>query len=394
MIPNNNESMHELDAGYEVELDNVQELQWHALLEKFDDSTLYQTWAYGTVMYGRRQMGHMILRCNGQIVAAAQVRFARLPVLNIGIAYVYRGPLWHLRGATPDLNAFQQAMRALRNEFACKRGLLLRVAPLIFNNDSDIERLQQTLAEEGFLRTTTKRNNRTIVMDLSPPLETLRCGLSGDWRRNLRAAEKRQLVIVEGQDDELFQIVVDIYKEMLCRKRFFARTELPKYRQVQALLPDCLKMKVSLCNTSDGACAGMVWSEIGAGAIELFAATRQTALKNGAAYSLRWRLVEHLRQCGFRNYNLNGINPEANPGSYHVKSGLAGKAGSEVSYLGEFEARGNIVSQCCVRVAESIRVIYDRIRARTRVGGLIGAGRISGTRDTAKSEPAGGVSER
>ncbi len=371
MIPKRNLSATALDAGYTVEFDSVQGQRWHELLEQFDDSTLYQTWSYGVVMYGRRKMGHMTLLHDGQVVAASQVRFARLPLLNIGIAYLLRGPVWRLRGAAPDEQVFQQALRALRNEYVCKRGLLLRISPLIFTSDPGAERLQQILAKEGYSPATRARNLRTILMDLSPPLETMRCGLSGDWKRNLKAAEKRQLTIVEGKDDELFATVIDIYNEMVSRKRFYARTDIPKYQRVQELLPDALKMKVSVCNSSDGACAGLVWSEIGDAAIELFAATRHTALKNGAAYSLRWRLVEHLRQGGFRKYNLNGINPERNPGCYHFKSGLAGKTGSEVSYLGAFESRGNLLSDYCVRVGEEIRVIYDRIRARKRTGRLI-----------------------
>jgi lipid II:glycine glycyltransferase (peptidoglycan interpeptide bridge formation enzyme) len=239
---------------------------------------------------------------------------------------------------------------------------------LIFTNDSNADIFRQILSEEGYSAATRVKNNRTILMDVSPPLDTLRRGLSGDWKRNLKAAEKRQLKIVEGTGDDLFETVIDIYKDMVSRKGFPEPTDITKFRRVQALLPDALKMKVSICSAGDEACAALVWSEIGEAAIELFAATRHTSLKIGAAYSLRWRLVEHLRQGRIQKYNLNGINPEQNPGCYHVKSGLAGNAGSEVSYLGAFESKGNIASEYCVRVGEGMRVIYDRLRARTRTG--------------------------
>jgi hypothetical protein len=367
MILNNNLPVRELDTGYAVELDSVEEEQWHELLNQFDDSTLYQTWAYGAVMYGGRRMGHMALRYNGQVIAAAQVRFAWLPVLNIGIAYLLRGPIWRLHSAAPNEKAFQQALRALRNEYVCKRGLLLRIAPLIFTNEPCCERLRQILAEEGYSPAARARNNRTIVMDLSPHPEELRSGLHRNWRRNLKAAEQGQLAVVEGKEDELFATVVDIYHEMVLRKAFLEPNDISKFRRVQALLPDGLKMNVYLCKSSENACAGLVWSGIGDTAIELFAATSRAALNNSAAYLLRWRLVEHLKQRGFRKYNLNGINPEQNPGSYQFKSGLAGKSGVEVSYLGAFESRGNLLSDYCVRVVEGIRAGYDRIRSLRRV---------------------------
>jgi len=65
-------------------------------------------------------------------------------------------------------------------------------------------------------------------------------------------------------------------------------------------------------------------------------------------------------------YNLNGINQANNPGVYHFKSGLAGKAGTEIAYLGIFEARGNALSNYCVRVGQEVLDSYRRIRTRIR----------------------------
>ena len=36
---------------------------------------------------------------------------------------------------------------------------------------------------------------------------------------------------------------------------------------------------------------------------------------------------EWIKEKGLRYYDLNGINPETNPGTYHFKRGLAGKKG-------------------------------------------------------------------
>ena len=47
------------------------------------------------------------------------------------------------------MDTFRQAVRALRNEFVCKRGLVLRLFPLLFDDDAPC--FASMLAEEGFV---------------------------------------------------------------------------------------------------------------------------------------------------------------------------------------------------------------------------------------------------
>jgi lipid II:glycine glycyltransferase (peptidoglycan interpeptide bridge formation enzyme) len=355
----------ELASGYTSEVDTVTERDWHERLQEFDDSNIYQTWSYGEVMWGPHNTSHLVLKNNGDIVALAQVRLARIPLLNVGIAYIFRGPVWRPRETTLDEEALRQALRALRNEYVCKRGLLLRLAPLMFANET--EHNLRIFGEENYKPKVNGHSKITILMDLSPSIEELGCGLHRNWKRSLKAAEGHGLEVIEGDGDDQFKAVIDIYREMVDRKGFLEPNDIEKFRQVQALLPGALKMKVTVCRSPEGSCAGLIWSEIGETAIELFAATRAAALANGAAYLLRWRLVEHLKRSDFRMYNLNGINQVQNPGVYRFKSGLAGKAGTEIAYLDIFEAQGNALSSYCVVVGQEILERYRRMRARARL---------------------------
>jgi lipid II:glycine glycyltransferase (peptidoglycan interpeptide bridge formation enzyme) len=357
-------NVRELATGYTAEVDTVTKRDWYERLQEFDDANIYQTWSYGEVMWGLHNTSHLVLKNNGDVVALAQVRLARIPLLNVGIAYIFRGPVWRRRETTSDGEALCQALRALRNEYVCKRGLVLRLAPLMFANET--EHNLQIFGEENYEPQLNGRSKITILMDLSPSIEELRCGLNRNWKRSLKAAERHGLEVIEGDGDDPFKAVIDIYREMVDRKKFLEPNDIEKFRRVQALLPGALKMKVAVCRSTEGNCAGLIWSEIGETAIELFAATRAAALANGAAYFLRWRLVEHLKRSGCRIYNLNGINQVQNPGAYQFKSGLAGKAGTEIAYLGIFEAQGNALSNYCVRVGEGILESYRGTRAWTR----------------------------
>ena len=173
--------MRELGPGYTAEVDTVNEQMWCQMLQEFDDANIYQSWPYAAVISGRRYMSHLILRENGDITAVAQARIAKLPFISVGIAYVRWGPLWR-RGATKvNVDTFRQAVRALRNEFVCKRGLVLRLFPFLFEDDSP--GFASMLAEEGFVSIGEETRSRTILMDLSPPLEKLREGMRPHWKR-------------------------------------------------------------------------------------------------------------------------------------------------------------------------------------------------------------------
>src|SRR5271157_3528952 len=186
----------ELDPGYISDVDAVDEQRWCQILQQFEDANIYQTWSYAEVICGRRNTSHLILRKNRDIVAIAQARIAKLPFIDVGIAYIRWGPLWRCGANDANAEIFRNALRALRNEFVCRRGLTLRLFPILFEDDPPC--FLAILAEEGFSSLSKGTRSRTILMDLSPSLEDLRQGMGGMWKRNLKSAERKELEIVEG----------------------------------------------------------------------------------------------------------------------------------------------------------------------------------------------------
>ena len=355
-----------LPDGYVVEVDACDESAWYRLLRTFDDATLYQTWSYGAVMYGRRNMSHIVLRYGDRIVAAAQARIATLPYTNIGIAYLLWGPVWRRAALTPDPETFRLVIRALRNEYVSNRGLSLRIVPNIFEEDHDPRSFPAIISEEGFAPVRNAPRKRTLLMDLTPPLAEFRQGTRDGWRKSLKAAERKPVDVLAGVDDRLFESFIGLYEEMLARKKFVEPNSISRHRVVQAHLPEDMKMRILLGRSAEWLCAGHIWSGIGKTPITLFKATGELGLKNGASYILKWRVIEEARERNFRSYNLNGINPVKNPGSYAFKRGVAGQNGREVTYVGAFESRGNILSTCCVEAGERLRAAYRAVRARAK----------------------------
>jgi lipid II:glycine glycyltransferase (peptidoglycan interpeptide bridge formation enzyme) len=346
----------ELAPHFTSEVDTVTERDWQERLQEFDDANIYQTWSYAEVGRGLDNTSHLVLKEDGRIVALAQARVLKIPFVQIGIAYVRWGPIWR-RSTEPDEGVFRQAVRALRNEYTCKRGLLLRLFPAVFNDDPPY--YSTILEEEGFsVLQGLSSGNRTILMDLSPSLEGIREGMMPHWKRELKVAERKELQVIEGDQDELFGAFIEIYKEMVSRKQFVEPNDINHFRLIQAALPKELKMKILLCKSGDDICSGLICSAIGNTAIYLFGATSNTGLKSRGSYLLHWKLLEKLKQKGTAIYNLNGINPVRNPGTYKFKRDLAGSNGRDLQFVGRFESHPGNLGEFCVKGIESVRTAY------------------------------------
>ena len=102
------------------------------MVDLFQDANIYQTWSYGAVRWGQTHLSHMVIKKDGDVLAVAQLRIVRPTSLRYGIAYLRWGPLWDRRGRESNLEIAAYTARALEEEYAIKRGLVLRVLPNAF----------------------------------------------------------------------------------------------------------------------------------------------------------------------------------------------------------------------------------------------------------------------
>jgi len=352
--------LRELASGYTSEVDAVDEQRWCQILDGFDDANIFHTWPYAIVTSGRRHISHLVLKEDGEIVAVAQARIAKLPFLNVGIAYVRWGPLWRRGGTENKADTFRQAVRALRNEFVCKRGLVLRLFPILFQDDPAC--FAEILAEEGYSALSKESQSRTILMDLAPSVQDLHEGMKSHWKRELKVAERNRLEVLEGSGDDLFSAFVEIYNEMVSRKKFVEPNDINQFRMIQTQLPPKLKMRIMLCRSGGDICSGLICSAIGKTAIYLFGATSNNGMKSRGSYLLQWKLIEKLKQESVAVYDLNGINPAKNPGTYKFKSDLAGVNGKDVYFQGRFDSHASLVSYMCVECSGRFRKLYQSLK--------------------------------
>jgi lipid II:glycine glycyltransferase (peptidoglycan interpeptide bridge formation enzyme) len=362
-----------LENGHTSEVNTVDKKKWQEILCLFSDSNIYQTWSYDAIRCGETNISHVIVRSAHEIVAAAQARIVRLPLIGLGAAYVRWGPFWQLRGRSAEQAFFRSALRALRNEYVCRQGLILRIFPLLYNNDSDP--YKNILLEEGYRAIPAENPGRTLIMDISPAIDDLRKKLDQKWRNCLNKAEKSNLEIIDGTDDSFFTEFIKLYCELLQRKKFQEPNDINEFKMIQRDLPPECKMRIFLSRSEAGISAGAICAAVGETGIYLFGAINDIGMQNKSSYLLQWRAIQWLKDRGCRYYNLNGINPLKNQGTYHFKAGLSARNGMDICYLGRFDCYPGKLHAMMAHTANSMIPFVTKVKSLPMFSSKLSGGR-------------------
>src|SRR5512139_1280867 len=208
------------DSDCLVEVGRLTDVEWSNIIRGFDDATLFQTWAYGSVHWGEKALHHLVVRRNGDLIGGAQVRRITVPLIGRGLIYVPWGPLWWPKGKERDLENVRWVARAMTEEYVVRRRMALMLTPNVAENELDAQGIKRIMEEEGFTYMPDLR--RTILLDLRPTEAEMKRCLSRNWKWNLKRSEKakHRLSLVEGTNIEHFKSFLTLYEEMRSRKGF------------------------------------------------------------------------------------------------------------------------------------------------------------------------------
>jgi lipid II:glycine glycyltransferase (peptidoglycan interpeptide bridge formation enzyme) len=348
-----------LGSDFSYALERLAEDSWHGILEGFQDASVFQTTAFCAARASSPGVEHMVVRRGADVVAAAQIRLIRAPVVGKSVAYILWGPMCRRWRHEPDWGAFCKALRALRHEYVVKRGLSLRIAPPL-TADSEAE-CRPLFDHERYVPAARLANRRTIVLDVERPLDEIRKGLDKKWRNCLNRAEANNLELREGCSDAMFDVFLVMYREMLSRKRLAEPGDIRTFRAIQSLLPARLKMNVIVAFEKGEPSAGAICSAIGRRGLYLFGATANSGMQNKASYLVQWRAVQWLKDMGCAEYDLHGSNPRSNPGVYAFKMGLCGRNGKEVDMLGPFDAYEGLLNRLVLTLGDRANQQYKAL---------------------------------
>jgi len=353
-----------LDSGWQVEVDRSAPAEWSQMLDLFDDANLYQTWSYGGVRWGTKNLSHLVLKRGGEVSGMAQVRIVRPTRFKFGMAYLRWGPLFERRGKPLDPEVAVNMARALEEEYIGRRKLFLRVLPNAFLGSPRAGVIRSAFSRFAPEPLVADNTDRTFVLDLAPSVEELRRRLDKKWRNQLSSSEKKDLKVVAGNGSDEYRTFSTIYKQMRKRKTFETTVDVEEFGRIQEDLPESQRMRVLICQDKGAPVAGLVASAIGDSAIYVLGATNDDGLNSKGAYLLQWRLISWLKENGFRWYDLGGIDPEHNPGVYHFKRGLSG---ADVCRLNPLVACKSVISSGVVTTSLAMQRVIRGSKATLRL---------------------------
>ena len=296
---------------------------WDENLIRLADCSPFQTYSWGQYnrALGWQPCYFAAFDQAGEIIAMCLGLLRRYP-LGAGL-------MWCVGGLVGDIRAWDENLRQTALESKGLKHLYFRfrcdrerdVRDVLFLNNAG-------WARSSFMMT----SGLSMELDLAQTKEDLLAGLSSSWRRNLKLAQKNNLVIKQSLNPNIEELC-RVFAEMERQKSLpplFGREKLEnlfKYGKENLIF--------YRCEDEDGnLLCFRVCLIIGNCACDFLAAATEKGRKMRASYAALWEILLECKKRGVTRYDLGGIDPWANPGVYTFKKETGAR---EVEFLGEWD---------------------------------------------------------
>jgi hypothetical protein len=309
--------------------------EWDRLASGFADLCLEQTAAFARRRFGAAHAIGVILReaASDEPLAMARVVVTTLPVIGLGIAYVKFGPLWRRHGAPADPVHLALMLEALKEEFAQKRRLALRIMPPA---DPGFERAwKDALACANFAFQAAAADRERYLVDLTLSEGDQLKSLGSKWRYHLAKSAIDTLDIREAGLEEGLPGFIALHRAMLSRQQFGGRHGAEDLPAIASAAGAALGMRLFTASHQGKPVAGSLIVGTGERVFVPFSAADERALELRAGYALRWTIMERLRGSAARWLDLGGAEGDQNLRLY--KLGNVGKRGRVAEIPGAFD---------------------------------------------------------
>ncbi len=290
--------------------------EWQALFSQVGRSNFLHSWAYGEAKTSGRKWAvkRAVFLQNDEPIAIVQLLTRKIGWITI--TRINRGPLLMRKLSPGELTGIY---KFLGNYGNLGKTRILFIAPELDLSGSSLAILHKS----HFHRF---RNNswESIWIDLTKDIDGLRKQLDGKWRNMLSFAEKSNLALEMGNDDTLFNWMIDRYRELTDSKQFQgpAVELLYDVRKAQSGNESFLVLKGSFENR---AIAGICIAIHGNAATYLIGWNGAEGRTLKANQFLLWSAVKYLKDRNISWFDLGGISEEKTPGISAFKKGLNGE---------------------------------------------------------------------
>jgi hypothetical protein len=341
--------------GLKIQIDDFSREYWEQCAAQFADYSLYQTWPYQQVRceMDKQNISRAIVTDEGNNpVLMCQVRIKHIKPLGLKIGYVQWGPLLRRKDST---QCSAEACKLLRDTFVGKHVSILRLTPNA-NGGQEGESVNRVILEGGFEHIDNYKPYRTFLLKVDDSHEQIRARLHKTFRRDLKNAEKKGLVMQQGTGEEYCAVLRDLYVKLVARKGFKG-LDPDEFIKTQAMLSPSEKMNFFLASQDGQPAAILLSSSLGDTSIVLLVSASDIGLSCGASYLVWYQGATAAFDAGMKIYDLGGIDPVGNPNVYHFKSKIGG---CDTSYIGAYEAASGLMVKSVWRAVETIYNIFKK----------------------------------
>jgi lipid II:glycine glycyltransferase (peptidoglycan interpeptide bridge formation enzyme) len=239
--------------------------------------------------------------------------------------YIPRGPIESSKYNVSSIlyeNLLKETLRLAKQENA----IFIRVEPS--NTQSKIQntkyKIQNTLHVQP---------EHTLVLELEKSEDDLLAAMHEKTRYNIRLAEKKNLVLKNGNLEDFWKLM----KETTARDKF--RPHPKKYYEtmlgkINGDGKKEMRVELKIVYSGDMPLAAAIIGYFGDTATYLHGASSHEYRNLMAPYFLHWEIIKEAKKLGYKFYDFWGIDEKKWPGVTRFKKGFGG---FEINYPGTFD---------------------------------------------------------
>ncbi len=309
--------------------------RWNEMLSQIPYAHVLQTWEWGAFkqMTTGWDPQRLAFQRDGQTVAMASVG-----VRSVGpfkVMYVPKGPAL----AYSDADLLAGVLDELQQRARSAGAIWLKIDPDVVaatglpGEDDDTpnptgKQVTATLTERDWRFSDEQPQFRnTIKIDLTEPTDDLLMNMSGNTRRKVRTAYKKDVTIRAGSADDL-PILYDLYETTGDRNDFVTRP-FDYYKQAWARFIEAGLAHPLIAEYDGTPIAHVILFHFGETCWYFYGASANKERNRMPNYALQWEAMQWAQDQGYKTYDMWGAPDEFNKdnsmwGVYRFKRGFRG----------------------------------------------------------------------
>ena len=292
--------------------------QWNGFLTSQPRGHLLQSFEWGEL---NKYLGGRIYRLgaldNGRMVGALLLTVSPVPFPLPGLRWNW---LYSSRGPTvvsPDSPALPALIEGVQKIAKAERAVVLRLEPNIAYHALGFQ--TNPISVHG---------RRSWVLDIRPRGEVLLANFKMTWRQNVRAAERKGVIIREATGDADFDAYYDLLKVTSERDAFFIHQK-DYHKQILRQFSGKGDAVLYLAEHEGEAIAAKMLIRFGDWCWDMFGASSNHKRNLKATYLLQYRCIQWAQSRGCSYFDFRTIPEILEPGEemwgvYEYKKGFGG----------------------------------------------------------------------